>query len=95
MLELCRVQTAFCFYLKKKKNVSHQPQAASLLGAGWCALRFTLSLPSALVSETTARMPKETVPGPGSWDKTLSLLWEEDQDVLPSHDGSLSHQGHC
>lgn len=83
------------FLFKKKKNVSHQPQAASLLGAGWCALRFTLSLPSALVSETTARMPKETVPGPGSWDKTLSLLWEEDQDVLPSHDGSLSHQGHC
>lgn len=63
-----------CFvFIFLKNNVSHQAQAASLLGAGWRALRFGLSLPSALVSETTARMPKETVPGPGSWDKTLSF----------------------
>lgn len=69
--------------------------SAFLLGAGWSALWFTLSLPSALVSETTARMPKETVPGPRSWDRTLSQFWEEDQDLLLSQDGSLRHQGHC
>lgn len=32
------------------------PLSAFLLGDGWSALWFTLSLPSALLSETTARM---------------------------------------
>lgn len=65
-------QPCFVFIFFKKKMYLTKPKLLPCWGAGWRALRFALSLPSALVSETTARMPKETVPGPGSWDKTLS-----------------------